>query len=60
MESGKKLIPSLQRLIKEDVSQVLKGEQQSGMMDEERAFSRRKEQPVPGCRDLRGHGIFGE
>ena len=56
MESGK-MIPSLSRLVKEDVSQVLKDEQQSPwqmrMTDAERAVSRQKEQPVPGYRDRR-------
>lgn len=30
------------------------------MTDEDRAFSRQKEQPVLGCRAMRGPGIFGE
>lgn len=64
MESGKKTIPSLSRLIQEEMSQVLKDEQQfarqTGLMDEERSFSRRKERPVPRCRSTRKHSFFGE
>lgn len=62
--SGRKMTPRLSRLIKEDVSQLPKAEvpsaQQTGMTDKERVLSRPKEQPVPGHRDMRGHGTFGQ